>query len=155
MPTATTTILMAGEATVQEAAMQEAAAPGGMAKPTAATPVATSTATAVTAATAELLATTIVTVALAEAQEATALAEATAQGAADTELEDVLTAPYLGLEYDADGNSNQARIVRMATAKQQFGRFVPILMVEEISIKQNLRLCSGGVISVLSSGHDT
>ena len=117
--------------------------------------MAISTATAVTAATAELLATTIVTVALAEAQEATALAEATAQGAADTELEDVLTATYLGSEYEADGNSNQARIVRMATAKQQFGRFVPILMAEEISIKQKLRLCSGGVISVLSSGHET
>ena len=73
----------------------------------------------------------------------------------DTELEIVLTATYLGSEFEADGNSNQARIVRMAIAKQQFGRFMPIWMAEEISIKQKLRLYSGGVISALSSGHET
>ena len=73
----------------------------------------------------------------------------------DIELENVLTATYLGSEYEADGNSNQARIVRMAIAKQQFGRFMPIWMAKEIDIKQKLRLYSGGVISVLSSGHET
>ena len=73
----------------------------------------------------------------------------------DIELENVMTATYLGSEYEADGNSNQARIVRMAIAKQQFGRFMPIWMAKEIDIKQKLRLYSGGVISVLSSGHET
>jgi hypothetical protein len=43
----------------------------------------------------------------------------------------------------------------MAIAKQQFGRFMPIWMAKEIDIKQKLRLYSGGVISVLSSGHET
>ena len=64
----------------------------------------------------------------------------------------MLTATYLGSEYEADGNSNQARTVRMAIAKKQFGRFMPIWMAKEIDIKQKLRLYSGGVISVLSSG---
>ena len=32
----------------------------------------------------------------------------------DIELENVMTVTYLGSEYEADGNSNQARTVRMA-----------------------------------------
>ena len=73
----------------------------------------------------------------------------------DVELENVWSATYLGSEFEADGNSNQARAVRCAMAKQQFGRFMQIWMDKEVPLDQKLKLYSGGVVSILVSGHET
>ena len=44
----------------------------------------------------------------------------------------------------------QAMKVRMAIAKQQFGKFTSIWMAQEISMVQKLKLFSAGVVSVLT-----
>ena len=40
-------------------------------------------------------------------------------------------------------------------AKQQFGRFMQIWMDKEVPLDQKLKLYSGGVVSILVSGHET
>ena len=42
----------------------------------------------------------------------------------DKELENVLSFTYLGSEFEADGDSRHAIEIRMAMAKQQFGKLM-------------------------------
>ena len=70
-------------------------------------------------------------------------------------LENVLHFLYLGSEFEADGDTMQAVKVRMAIAKQQFGKFTSIWMAQEISMVQKLKLFSAGVVSVLTHGHES
>ena len=70
-------------------------------------------------------------------------------------LENVLHFLYLGSEFEADGATMQAMRVRMAIAKQQFGKFTSIWMAQEISMVQKLELFSAGVVSVLTHGHES
>ena len=44
----------------------------------------------------------------------------------DKELEGVLSFTYLGSEFEADGDSKHAIQIRMAMAKQQFGKLMEI-----------------------------
>ena len=55
----------------------------------------------------------------------------------DKELENVLSFTYLGSEFEADGDSRHAIEIRMAMAKQQFGKLVEIWTADEIPISKS------------------
>ena len=61
----------------------------------------------------------------------------------------------MGSNFEADGDCEQGVKIIMAIGKSTFGKLMEIWKAEEISLKQNLRLYSAAVISIVSFGFET